>query len=67
MQADQQELSGPGLSITQRRHDLDALRAFAMLLGIALHAAMSFTGFPWVVQDSRSSFAYLLFMLVTTA
>ncbi len=64
MQADQQELSGPGLSITQRRHDLDALRAFAMLLGIALHAAMSFTGFPWVVQDSRSSFAYLLFMLV---
>ena len=25
-----------------RRHDLDALRAFAMLLGIALHAGLSF-------------------------
>ncbi len=38
-----------------RRHDLDALRAFAMLLGIALHAALSFTGGPWMVQDSRTS------------
>ncbi|MBE7494402.1 MAG: acyltransferase family protein [Verrucomicrobiaceae bacterium] len=38
-----------------RRHDLDALRAFAMLLGIALHAALSFTGGPWVVQDARTS------------
>ncbi|MFM7590984.1 MAG: acyltransferase family protein [Isosphaeraceae bacterium] len=46
-----------------RRHELDALRAFAMLLGIALHAAMSFTGFPWVVQDSRSHFGYVLFMM----
>ncbi|MCP5111817.1 MAG: acyltransferase family protein [bacterium] len=34
-----------------RRHDLDALRAFAMLLGIALHAALSFMDIPWVVQD----------------
>jgi peptidoglycan/LPS O-acetylase OafA/YrhL len=34
-----------------RRHDLDALRAFAMLLGIALHAALSFMDFPWAVQD----------------
>ena len=64
MQADQMDLSGPGLATTQRRHDLDALRAFAMLLGIALHSAMSFTGFPWVVQDSRSSFAYLMIMLL---
>lgn len=38
-----------------RRHDLDALRAFAMLLGIALHAGLSFTGGPWMVQDSRPS------------
>ena len=29
-----------------RRHDLDALRAFAMLLGIALHAVLSFTSEP---------------------
>lgn len=40
---------------SSRRHDLDALRAFAMLLGIALHAALSFTGGPWMVQDSRTS------------
>ncbi|MBM3954763.1 MAG: hypothetical protein FJ309_09135 [Planctomycetes bacterium] len=41
-----------------RRHDLDALRAFAMLLGIALHAAMSFFPSPWPVQDSRQSPLY---------
>lgn len=41
----------PGIA---RRHDLDALRAFAMLLGIALHAALSYTGFPWAVQDTRT-------------
>ena len=41
--------------VSSRRHDLDALRAFAMLLGIALHAALSFTGGPWMVQDSRTS------------
>ncbi|MFN3192000.1 MAG: acyltransferase family protein [Aureliella sp.] len=34
-----------------RRHDLDALRAIAMLLGILLHAAMSFIPFGWVVTD----------------
>jgi len=38
-----------------RRHDLDALRAFAMLLGIGLHAALSFTGHPWIVQDEGRS------------
>ena len=38
------------VSVDTRRHDLDALRAFAMLLGIALHAAPSFMDFPWVVQ-----------------
>ena len=36
-----------------RRHDLDALRAFAMLLGIVLHAALSFIDAPWVVQDQQ--------------
>lgn len=41
-----------------RRHDLDALRAFAMLLGIALHASLSFTGFPWLVQDLRPNGAF---------
>jgi len=38
-----------------RRHDLDALRAFAMLLGIALHAALAYTGAGWVVSDDRIS------------
>jgi peptidoglycan/LPS O-acetylase OafA/YrhL len=38
-------------SVDTRRHYLDALRAFAMLLGIALHAAVSFMDLPWGVQD----------------
>lgn len=38
-----------------RRHDLDALRAFAMLLGIILHAALAFMFVPWVVQDRYQS------------
>ncbi|MFN9718648.1 MAG: acyltransferase family protein [Planctomycetota bacterium] len=38
-----------------RRYDLDALRAFAMLLGIGLHASLSFFPVPWPVQDSRQS------------
>ena len=41
-----------------RRHDLDALRAIAMLLGIVLHAALSFAPIPWVVQDSQQSDFY---------
>ncbi len=41
-----------------RRHDLDALRAVAMLLGIALHGALSFTGGPWMVQDSQTHPAF---------
>lgn len=60
-----------------RRHDMDALRAFAMLLGIALHASLSFGGFPWIVQDSHTAplfglmvmaihgFRMQLFMLVS--
>ncbi|MDE0916147.1 MAG: acyltransferase family protein, partial [Planctomycetota bacterium] len=36
-----------------RHHDLDALRALAMLLGIALHGALSFVPIPWTVQDSQ--------------
>jgi peptidoglycan/LPS O-acetylase OafA/YrhL len=44
-----------------RRHDLDALRAFAMLLGILLHATISFipgVGLFWGVEDSRPAAAY---------
>src|SRR5262245_53346339 len=36
-----------------RRSDFDALRAVAMLLGILLHAALSFFPSLWVVADSR--------------
>jgi hypothetical protein len=36
-----------------RRSDLDALRAVAMLLGIALHATLSFFPAFWVVSDRR--------------
>ena len=45
-----------------RRHDLDALRAGAMLLGIVYHLALSFAeGFPWLIQDSRQGQGYTLF------
>lgn len=40
---------------SQRWHDLDALRAFAMLLGIGLHAALSFYPSAWPVQDVQAS------------
>lgn len=45
----------------ERRHNLDALRAAAMLLGIAYHVSPSFAlGFPWSVQDvSQSKVAYI--------
>jgi len=48
-------------ALNPRRHDLDALRAVAMLLGIALHAALSFAPIPWTVQDSRQSGGFWLF------
>lgn len=39
------------LGSEQRRHELDALRAFAMLLGVGLHAALSFIPGVWPVMD----------------
>lgn len=38
-------------SSVTRLHHLDALRAGAMLLGIVLHAALAYTGGPWIVVD----------------
>ncbi len=38
-------------SAPTRWHDLDALRGFAMVLGIALHASLSFFPGFWVVED----------------
>jgi len=44
---------------------MDALRALAMLLGIALHGALSFVPFPWTVQDSQQHDVFgLLFFAV---
>ncbi|MEM1330123.1 MAG: acyltransferase family protein [Planctomycetota bacterium] len=34
-----------------RRHDLDAIRSFAMLLGLVLHAALAYIGMGWPVSD----------------
>jgi hypothetical protein len=39
----------------ERRHDYDALRGCAMLLGIILHACMAYMGPYWVVQDRGES------------
>jgi len=45
----------------KRYHDLDALRAFAMLLGIVLHGLLSFVGWPiWPVQDINQSKLYFI-------
>ncbi len=41
-----------------RRPDLDALRAVAMLLGIVLHAALSFFPSYWMVADRRQDAAF---------
>ncbi|MEM9480854.1 MAG: acyltransferase family protein [Verrucomicrobiota bacterium] len=48
----------PKLKI-ERRHDLDALRAFAMLLGIALHGALAYTATPyWIVRDEQTHWLF---------
>ncbi|MBT7422381.1 MAG: hypothetical protein HN780_28035, partial [Gemmatimonadetes bacterium] len=44
-----------------RRCDLDALRGFAMLLGIALHAGLSFTPLFWPIQDTQQNELFGLF------
>ncbi|CAD78961.1 similar to glucans biosynthesis protein mdoC-putative transmembrane protein [Rhodopirellula baltica SH 1] len=52
-------------SIPSRRHDLDALRGIAMLLGIFLHAAIAYSpdaGRGWPIQDSQSSQITSLFI-----
>lgn len=58
-------MSESGNAVTpspSRRHDLDALRASAMLLGIAYHIALSFAaGLPWLVRDDQQSGGFMLF------
>lgn len=54
----------PAIEIT-RRHDLDALRGFAMVLGIGLHASLSFFEMFWPVQDTVQSPAFAWFFFAT--
>ena len=47
-----EESALPPVLEKKRFHDLDALRAFAMLLGIVLHGVLSFMPVPiWPAQD----------------
>ena len=52
-------------SSSERRHDLDALRAIAMLLGILLHGSLAFFEFPWPIQNSPTNpgFALIFFIV----
>lgn len=48
-----------------RRHDLDALRGWAMLLGIVLHVSLSFFPTSWWVQDPQQNQLFgLLFLAI---
>ena len=51
---------------TERLHALDAVRAMALLLGIVLHASMSFLPGPqiWVTQDAAGGPAFSLAFLI---
>jgi hypothetical protein len=49
---------GDGSAAPERLHALDAVRGFALLLGIVLHATLSFLPAPtriWIIQDSHPS------------
>jgi glucans biosynthesis protein C len=49
----------------ERLHALDAVRGFALLLGIVLHATLSFIPAPtrvWIIQDTHQSVALALLL-----
>jgi ABC-type multidrug transport system ATPase subunit/peptidoglycan/LPS O-acetylase OafA/YrhL len=56
------------MSTPDRLHALDAVRAFALLLGVAFHAGFSFLpGLPpgiWAINDSSPSTAIAVFLFV---
>ena len=59
---------GGGSPAPERLHALDAVRGFALLLGIVLHATLSFIPTPtrfWIIQDSHPSttLAVLFFVI----
>ena len=50
-------MESPPILKKKRYHDLDALRATAMLLGILLHGVISFMGEKyWPIQDTQSPY-----------
>jgi peptidoglycan/LPS O-acetylase OafA/YrhL len=60
--------SGDGPSRPERLHALDAVRGFALLLGIVYHAAVSFMPFAagfWVIVDSHPSRVLAAFIFVS--
>jgi peptidoglycan/LPS O-acetylase OafA/YrhL len=57
-------LETPEIQIQNRRHDLDALRAFAMFLGIGLHASLTFVSLPWPVQDITQPPIFIFFIVL---
>jgi len=57
-------LKTPEIQNQNRRHDLDALRAFAMFLGIGLHASLSFVSLPWPVQDITQPPIFIFFIVL---
>ncbi|MGV7218201.1 acyltransferase family protein [Bradyrhizobium sp. UFLA05-112] len=60
-------MSSPTTSAAERLHALDAVRGFALLLGIVLHATLSFVPAPtrfWVIQDTQPSTTLALLFFV---
>ena len=61
-------MSSPVSVATERLHGLDAVRALALLLGVSLHAGMSYmpgSQFFWLVSDTSSSLAMNLAFYAT--
>jgi glucan biosynthesis protein C len=59
---------GDGVPAPERLHALDAVRGFALLLGIVFHATISFVPAPakiWVVEDSHRSTALAVLFFAT--
>lgn len=50
-------------SVTTRRHELDALRAFAMLVGIVFHATLPMATTGWYVSDWNRAELLVVFTL----
>jgi glucans biosynthesis protein C len=58
---------GGGSPAPERLHALDAVRGFALLLGIVLHATLSFVPTPtrfWIIQDSHPSITLAVLFFV---